>query len=261
MSDGPAESAPTAPPPGAGRPIHAVNVPGVVVSPPPGTPPPTTAPPSAPPTQIPWLGLTAVLLGHFHFDAEHAVVLVRARGYPRRRTRRLRRWRLDHDLADDGANADLPCRHLAGHGFRPAKSAARSRRGVRRHRIHRAVLGQPTHAVGFAVPGRPRNGLLRAAHAELRIAEHAAEVLGVRHSALCVEPGGLAQHLRLVRGLVRRSPLVALDLLAAGAAGDRHGVVPVFRHPSRPRQPGAAQAGLCRLRLRRHRTVAHLRSS
>lgn len=65
MSDGPAESAPTAPPPGAGRPIHAVNVPGVVVTPPPGTPPPTTAPPSAPPTRIPWLGLTAVLLGTF----------------------------------------------------------------------------------------------------------------------------------------------------------------------------------------------------
>jgi DHA2 family multidrug resistance protein len=42
-----------------------VNVPGVVVTPPPGTPPPTTAPPSAPPTQIPWLGLTAVLLGTF----------------------------------------------------------------------------------------------------------------------------------------------------------------------------------------------------
>jgi MFS transporter, DHA2 family, multidrug resistance protein len=70
MSDGPAESAPgtqpgtTATPATGARPeTHAVMIPGVVVTPPPGAPPSVAAPP--PLTQIPWLGLTAVLLGTF----------------------------------------------------------------------------------------------------------------------------------------------------------------------------------------------------
>jgi len=50
----------------ASEPIHAVQIPGVVVTQPPGAPPVATAPPPiAPPTRIPWLGLTAVLLGTF----------------------------------------------------------------------------------------------------------------------------------------------------------------------------------------------------
>ena len=65
MTEGPAEPASVATPPDASRSVHAVHVPGVVVSPPPGGPPATTAPPPTGPTKIPWLGLTAVLLGTF----------------------------------------------------------------------------------------------------------------------------------------------------------------------------------------------------
>jgi DHA2 family multidrug resistance protein len=46
-----------------GEHVHAVQVPGVVITPPAGMPPAAAAP--APPTTIPWLGLTAVLLGTF----------------------------------------------------------------------------------------------------------------------------------------------------------------------------------------------------
>jgi DHA2 family multidrug resistance protein len=66
MTEGPAEPAPAAMAPVGSGPVHAAYVPGVVVTPPPGAPPATTAPPPpAPPTKIPWLGLTAVLLGTF----------------------------------------------------------------------------------------------------------------------------------------------------------------------------------------------------
>jgi len=66
MTEGPAEPALAAMPPGDSRPVHAAYVPGVVVAPPPGAPPATAAPPPpTPPTKIPWLGLTAVLLGTF----------------------------------------------------------------------------------------------------------------------------------------------------------------------------------------------------
>ena len=46
-----------------GEHVHAVQVPGVVITPPAGMPP--GAAPPAPATKIPWLGLTAVLLGTF----------------------------------------------------------------------------------------------------------------------------------------------------------------------------------------------------
>jgi MFS transporter, DHA2 family, multidrug resistance protein len=65
MTEGTADAAPATAPPGASSPVHAVNVPGVVVTPPPGGSPATTAPPPTGPTKIPWLGLTAVLLGTF----------------------------------------------------------------------------------------------------------------------------------------------------------------------------------------------------
>jgi MFS transporter, DHA2 family, multidrug resistance protein len=65
MTEGPAEPAPAAMAPVGSGPVHAAYVPGVVVTPPPGAPPATTAPPPTPPTRIPWLGLTAVLLGTF----------------------------------------------------------------------------------------------------------------------------------------------------------------------------------------------------
>jgi MFS transporter, DHA2 family, multidrug resistance protein len=66
MTEGPAESvATTTAPPSASGPVQAVQTPGVVVTPPPGAPPATTAPPPTGPTKIPWLGLTAVLLGTF----------------------------------------------------------------------------------------------------------------------------------------------------------------------------------------------------
>ena len=79
MSEGPTETAPTAvapaavaspgvpsPSASAGEPIHTVQMPDVVTTQPPGAPPAvTTPPPPAPPTKIPWLGLTAVLLGTF----------------------------------------------------------------------------------------------------------------------------------------------------------------------------------------------------
>jgi MFS transporter, DHA2 family, multidrug resistance protein len=64
MTEGPAEPAPAVTSPGGSSPVHAVHVPGVVISPPPGGPAATTAPPAGP-TKIPWLGLTAVLLGTF----------------------------------------------------------------------------------------------------------------------------------------------------------------------------------------------------
>jgi MFS transporter, DHA2 family, multidrug resistance protein len=58
-------SQPPQPPPATSD-FHAVQVPGVVVNPVHGAPPvtPAAAPPS-PPVKIPWLGLTAVLLGTF----------------------------------------------------------------------------------------------------------------------------------------------------------------------------------------------------
>jgi MFS transporter, DHA2 family, multidrug resistance protein len=65
MTEGTADPAPATTQPGASSPVHAVNVPGVVVTPPPGGSPATTAPPRTGPVKIPWLGLTAVLLGTF----------------------------------------------------------------------------------------------------------------------------------------------------------------------------------------------------
>src|ERR1700722_7084540 len=109
---------------------------------------------------------------HLHLDAEHASILVRTRGHPWRRACGLRRWRLDHDLADHGADAGLSDSDLDGYGIRPAKGVAGSRRGFRFYRADRGVLGQPAHAVDFAVPGRTCDGLLRAAHVELCAAEH-----------------------------------------------------------------------------------------
>ena len=63
MTEGPAESAAVTAPPSVSGPVQAIMMPGVVATQPPGAPPATTAPPPAGPTKIPWLGLTAVLLG------------------------------------------------------------------------------------------------------------------------------------------------------------------------------------------------------
>ena len=69
-----------------------------------------------------------------------------------------------------------------------------------------------------AVSRRPGLGILHSAHVELHLAQHAAEVLGVRHRALCAESRAVAQYLGVARRLVRRTSLLALDFLAERAA-------------------------------------------
>jgi len=73
MSERPVEPPSTASLPDANVPqgghedgtLHAVQIPGVVITPPPDAPPPAPAAPPTAATQIPWLGLAAVLLGTF----------------------------------------------------------------------------------------------------------------------------------------------------------------------------------------------------
>src|SRR5271156_1525058 len=66
MSEGamePPKETTAGPSTGTGEHAHAVQIQGVVMTPPTGMPP--AAAPPAGPTKIPWLGLTAVLLGTF----------------------------------------------------------------------------------------------------------------------------------------------------------------------------------------------------
>ena len=111
-----------------GEHVHAVQVPGVVITPPAGMPP--GAAPPAPAAKIPWLGLTAVLLGTFistlntrlsNFGLADIRGAVHA-GFDDGA------WILA--VTDHGADAHLSDSHLDGYRLRPPESPAGSRRGL-----------------------------------------------------------------------------------------------------------------------------------
>ena len=184
----------------------------------------------SPPTSIPWLGLIAVLMGTFISTLNG----------------RLSTFGLADIRGAVGAGFD------EGAWITTAQTAAQmlvtipavwmgATYGPRRVLIGASIafavislltplLAEPAHAIDDAVPGRSGHGILHPAHLELHIAQHAAQVLGVRHRHLCTQSRAVAQHFGFPRRLVCRASFVAMDLLAERAARADHVALPASWH-------------------------------
>ncbi len=167
--DPPKGTVAAAPSTGTGEQIHSVLVPGVVVTPPAEAPPAPAAAPAAP-TKIPWLGLTAVLLGTFISTLNTRLSnfgLADIRGAV-------------HAGFDDGAwittsqtMAQMlicPIAVWMGTVYGPRKVLLEAATAFAVIALIEPFSPQPSHVAGIAVHGRPGDGVLRTAHAELRVA-------------------------------------------------------------------------------------------
>ncbi len=221
----PAQALPTAPPPGI---IAPANV--------------------TPPTSIPWLGLFAVLMGTFISTLNtrfSSFGLADVRGAV-------------HAGFDEGAwltTAQTTAQMLVTIIAVWMGAAYGPRRVLMGASIAFAVImfiapfspNLPTLLTMQFLSGLA-SGFFIPLTLELHSAQHAAEVLAVRHCSLFTQSRAVAQRLGLARGLVRRSSLLGVDLLAERAS--RPGDVAM----SEPRHPHQADhdppAGRC---LRSHR--------
>src|SRR5215469_507456 len=121
---------------------------------------------------------------------------------------------MDHDRTNCRSDVRDPHCGLDGSGLRPAAGPDLDLARLCRDLAPHTVLGELAHAADAAVPRGPRQRIFHSADLELRFAQYAPEILGVRDRTLCAQSRAFAQHFSLARGLLRRASLVALDLLA-----------------------------------------------
>ena len=202
--------------------------------------PPVAAPAAPPvPTHIPWLGVTAVLLGTFISTLNGRLSsfgLADIRGGV-------------HATFDDGAwitTAQTVAQMLiapiavwlgATFGPRRVLLAAASIFAISSI-VAPFSVDLPSLLVLQFVCGAP-SGCFIPLTLSFVLRDPSAEVLGLRHRALRPEPRAVAQHLGLPGRLLCRSHVLGVDLLATErAAGDRHGPkVPALRGRAARRQP------------------------
>ena len=122
-----------------------------------------------------------------------------------------------------GADADHARRRLDGQRLRSAAGADGRRARVRADLPADAVLAERCRCCScMQFLGGLASGCFIPLTLSFILLQHAAAILGLRHRALCAESRAFAQYLRVARGLVRRTSLLALDLLAERAARADH---------------------------------------
>src|SRR4029077_1069509 len=179
--------------------------------------------------------------GDVHIDPECPTVDLRSRRYTGRGECWLRRRRVDHDRTNRGSDVRYAHCRMDGCRLRPSAGIDLGLSLVCSDLAHYPVLGEPTHAADAAVPRGPGQRILHSADLELHFAQYATAILGVRDRNLCPQSRALAQHFSLARGILRRTPLLAMDLLAKPPARLAHVALSTagHRHQADHSQPTA----------------------